>query len=459
MQNLPAHIDQSIRERKLLRPGDRILVAVSGGLDSMVLLRLLHELAGQSGRKLVVAHYNHQLRGRASEADERFVRATAKRLKLPIRVGRGDVKALAGRAGLSIEMAARQLRHRFLAQAARRANCRIVALAHQADDQVELFFLRLLRGAGGEGLAGMKWESVSPADDGVRLIRPLLDVTKETLARFAREQGIRFREDASNDSRDILRNRVRHELLPWLRRRFQPALDRTILRLMDVTAAEAEVVNEAAQKLFNAGAQAGRLMDWPVGLQRRVIQFQLQRLRVEANFDLIETLRCSPGKVVTVAAGLHLVCDEGGRISRAAAGGGNFRLQRRTLLLRGDAGEFTFGGTAIEWRRIERAGNRRVAVTAGQEVFDANRVGARMVLRHWRPGDRFQPIGMAVAVKLQDWFTNRKIPPARRRELLVATTARGEIFWVEGQRIGERFKLTPETRRRLLWYWRAVQTT
>lgn len=456
--NLPEHVEQSIRARQLFRRRARIVVAVSGGLDSMVLLHLLQQLAPAFGWKLFVAHFNHQLRGRASDADERFVKQTAAALRLPFRAGRGTVKTFAKRHGLSVEMAARELRHEFLARTAVRLHCPVVALAHHADDQVELFFLRLLRGAGGEGLAGMKWRSPSPANQTLELVRPLLDVSKADLATFADANGIRFREDASNASADILRNRVRHELLPLLRNRFQPALDRTILRLMDIVGADAEVASDAARAglRLNTGSRLHRLSDWPVGLQRRVIQLQLQKHKIEASFDLIESLRGMPDQPVTVRPGLRVACDAAGRILKVAATSDKFRRQRAVIRLAGAAGEFTFAGAAINWERLKATGVGLPVTVAGQELFDAAKVGAKIVVRHWQPGDRFQPIGMSTAVKLQDWFTNQKVPRARRRQLIVATTAAGEIFWVEDQRIGERFKLTAATPRRLNWRWRRL---
>jgi tRNA(Ile)-lysidine synthase len=118
-----------------------------------------------------------------------------------------------------------------------------------------------------------------------------------------------------------------------------------------------------------------------------------------------------------------------------------------------------FSGAQISWRKVADRGASFGKPMAGQETFDADLVGVRIILRHWRAGDRFQPIGMAVAVKLQDWFTNRKIARERRRELIVATTARGKIFWVEGERIGEQYKLTTATRRRLIWRWKRGKTT
>lgn len=458
MQNLPESVEESIRARKLFRRGEKILVAVSGGVDSVVLLHLLHRLAPRFGWKLFVAHFNHQLRGRASDADERFVQKAAAALGLPFRVGRGAVKTFASQRGLSIEMAARELRHEFLAHTAVRLKCRVLALAHHADDQVELFFLRVLRGAGGEGLAGMKWRSPSPTNRAIELVRPLLDVSKGDLTAFAADNGIRFRADASNAAADILRNRVRLELLPLLRERFQPALNRTILRLMDIIGADAEVAGEAARAWLKlkADPRRRRFFDGPVGLQRRVIQQQLRQHKIEAGFDLIEALRVLPAQPITVRPGLLVMCDAAGRVGRVAAVSQKFRRTRVAVRLAGMAGEVAFAGTIINWQRVRRSGGILPVAAAGLEVFDAAKVGAKIVLRHWQPGDRFQPIGMSAAVKLQDWFTNQKVPLARRRELIVATTVGGEVFWVEDQRIGERFKLTTDTRRRLLWRWRRL---
>lgn len=453
MKNLPEHVAPSIRERELFRREERILVAVSGGLDSMVLLHLLHKLAPQSGWKLSVAHFNHQLRGRASDADERFVGQVTKQLGLSFQAGRGDVKTFAKQRGLSIEMAARELRHQFLAQAACELKCRVVAVAHHADDQVELFFLRLLRGASGEGLAGMKWDSISPASKILRVVRPLLDVGKKELETFAGENQIRFREDASNASRDILRNRVRHELLPLLRKDFQPALNRTTLRLMEVVGAEAEAVNVAARAWLAKHSRRPGFTKLAIGLQRQVIHLQLQRLKIPADFELIESLRLQPGKPVSITPQQSLASDKSGQLKWVIPTSRAFKNGERKLSLVRQRAPFFFAGLELDWNFVAGAKFVRRDKPVGSERFDADKIGRNVVLRHWRPGDRFQPIGMKAAVKLQDWFTNLKIPAERRRELVIAVTERGDIFWVEGQRIGERFKLDNETRNQLHWRW------
>lgn len=418
----------------------------------MVLLAVLHELAGARGWKLFVAHYNHQLRGRASAGDERFVQQAAARLGLPFQAGCGNVKAIAKQLGISLEMAARQCRHEFLAQTAHQLKCSAVAMAHHADDQVELFFLRLLRGAGGEGLAGMKWDSPSPVSGRVRLVRPLLDISKAALAEFARRHELKFRADQTNASSEILRNRVRHELLPMLRTDFQPGLSPIVLRLMELVGAEAEVVEAMATDWlteFPHGLPWERLA---VGIQRRIIQQQLQRLKVAGNFELVEWLRLWPGKAVSLAQDRFAIRTPNGSVC-IRSGARISHNSRKELVNLSAAESVSFGELDLTWNLARRRGAGWPKPVENREVFDADLVGHKVFLRHWAPGDRFQPIGMKAAVKLQDWFTNLKIPAAQRRSLVLATTSQGEVFWVQGLRIGERFKITEVTRNTLTWRW------
>ena len=447
--NLSEHFAAAVRARKFLPRGARLLVAVSGGVDSMALLHLLHAFASAHGWRLTAAHFNHQLRGRSSDADERLVCATTKELGVPFVAGRADVRRFAAAKKISIEMAARELRHGFLAAAARRRKCSAIALAHHADDQVELFFLRLLRGSGGEGLAGMKWHSPSPADAKVRLVRPLLGVSKADLETFARESKIKFREDASNASPDFLRNRIRGELLPLLRKSYQPALTRTVLRAMEIVGAEAEAVAAAARSAKGGFARL------PAAVQRRVLQRQLLERGIAPEFELIEKLRVAADEAVTVSPQVQVWSDAAGvvRVAKAARVGAEKTSAARAIDLRAADG-VVFAGAKISWKLEQQPGAARPQPAAGREIFDADIIGPRIVLRHWRAGDRFQPIGMGAAVKLQDLFVNAKIPRVRRHRLIVGTTAGGDIFWVEGLRIGERFKLDAATRRRLRWAWR-----
>jgi tRNA(Ile)-lysidine synthase len=434
------------------KPGRKILVAVSGGLDSMVLLHMLQKLSADHRWNLTVAHFNHCLRGRASDADEAFVRKTAAAIKLPFVAGRADVKKFAKESKLSIEMAARKLRHEFFAETARQLKIAIVALAHHADDQVELFFLRLLRGAGGS-LAGMKWKSSSPAGRKISLVRPLLDFSKAELKQLAKENKIRYREDASNLSSDFLRNRIRHELLPLLRKYYQPALNKTVLRLMEIVASESEFACEAAQAWLR-GKQSSNFEKSPVAVQRQVLRLQLAALGVAADFNLIESLRKNAKHPVAVFANVFVLCDENGRVRARENQAPQFNDRQQIVKLDEPCGA-VFDGIRLKWQFKPQPNGKFTppARKAGAECFDADKIGGEIVLRHWRAGDRFQPIGLKAPAKLQDLFVNKKIPRGRRHRLVVAESG-GEIFWVEALRISENFKLTPRTKRLLIWQWR-----
>ena len=466
MTDLLQRVEQNIQNRRLLKRGQVILVGVSGGLDSMTLLHALHELSSHHRWRLTVAHFNHQLRGRSSDADEKLVRQTAAAMKLPFAAGRANVKEFAKKTKLSIEMAARKLRHDFFARAAMERKIRVVALAHHADDQVELFFLRVLRGAGGEGLAGMKWRSPSPVDSKIMLVRPLLDTTKEYLRGFACENKILFREDATNTSLDLPRNRVRNELLPLLLRRYQPALTKTVLRLMEIVGAESNLAGEAARQwLKETGRDGppGRLRTprrgvpsfekLPVAVQRRALQLQLAELGVSVDFDLVEQLRASANRFVSVNSTLSVLRNAAGGVKLRTRLPAEFNASKLAVDLAGRAGEAAFDGVRVRWRFDAVKKIKRPAARPACESFDADKVGGKITLRHWRPGDRFQPIGLKSSVKLQDLFTNRKIPRARRCELMVAAAGNDEIFWVECLRISENFKLTTQTKHRLVWRW------
>jgi len=458
VNELPEQIDETIRARGLLRRGQKILVAVSGGVDSMVLLHLLHVLSKKNKWRITVAHLNHQLRGRSSDADERLVARAAKKLGLAVVSSRADVKNLARTSKLSLEMAARKARHEFLAQTAARLKISHIALAHHADDQVELFFLRLLRGSGSEGLAGMKWRGRSPANSRIQLIRPLLEQPKDSLHAYAVSQKISFREDESNGWLDIQRNLIRRELLPLLRSKYQPALRRTILRVMEILRAESELITEAAESRLSQSGAFNLTMErafgeLPVAIQRRCIQSQLLRHQIPADFAMVERLRASPDQPFTIVPQLTVLCDSNGRLRFQESPVAKANSAELGINLAGRAGEVLFGGKRISWTVAAQKAFRTPSARRGQESFDADKVGSRILLRHWRPGDRFQPIGMKQSVKLQDFFTNRKIPRDQRHHLIVAVTADNEVFWVENLRISERFKLTPQTTRRLKWQW------
>ena len=465
MNDLLQRVESVVNRRKLFSRGKNILIAVSGGVDSMVLVEVLNQLASKYRWRIALAHFNHQLRGRAGQLDEKLVRLTAKKLNLPLYTGRANVAQYARRAKLSIEMAARKLRHEFLAQTARAQKTDAVALAHHADDQVELFFLRLFRGAGGEGLAGMKWQSASPADSRIKLVRPLLGFAKHELLEFAQAGNVKFRQDQTNFSTEFLRNRIRHKLLPRLKQDYSPGSARAVLRLMNIVGAEAEHVAECARHWLRdfrrfsppTGKSRGRRKNAPMAIQsftvlplavqRKVLQLQLTEMGVQPDFDLIEELRVAVGQWVTVENGRSIAREASGEVICRKPMAHGFDLAECPWQLTGRAGHVFFGSRKFCWQLKAKKNFALPRKQLPSEFFDADRIGKRIVLRHWRAGDRFQPMGFKSAVKLQDLFVNAKIPAAQRRRLVLAATEAGEVFWVEGLRIGEKFKILPETKR------------
>lgn len=453
----------------------------------MVLLHLLNASARRNDWTLTVAHLNHQLRGKSSDADARLVKRTAKELGWPAVVGASKVREIARRKKLSLEMAARKSRHEFLARTAARLRIRTIALAHHADDQLELFFLRLFRGSGSQGLLGMKWRNPSPLDQRIELVRPLLGQSREVLAYYATENKISFREDASNASLDIQRNRIRHELVPLLKRHYQPALGQVIARVLDITQAEADFVMDhalawrsrlkgEARAFRNAECGIGNdpnasaaFESLPIAIQRRILQLELLAHGIAPDFDLIEQLRHKTGRAVCVSldklnprnqrrSQSLVVTRDVKALVRVEKGKLRLFADSAALLDLGEgSGSADFDGVQVTWGRQPNRTHAQVpAKVKNCEWFDADRIGRKIVLRHWRPGDRFQPIGMSSAIKLQDFFTNQKVPRPRRHQLVLAVAADNEVFWVEGMRISERFKLTKATNRRLQWRWQRL---
>ncbi len=422
----------------------------------MALLHALHQLSEVEGWRLSVAHLNHQLRGRSSDLDERLVRDTSKKLKLPFLSERIKVRDVAAKRKVSLEMAAREIRHEFLARTAQKAGAKTIALAHHLDDQVELFFLRLLRGSGGEGLAGMKWVAPSPANPKVTLLRPLLNISKSNIEEYALQNRIPFRLDATNESSDFLRNRIRTELLPLLKSKYQGAIAQTVSRTMEIIGAESDFVSQEACAWLESRRRQP-FEGLPLALQRRCIQVQLQRIGVAAEFDLVEHLRLKPD--------IQIEIDPRTCVARTPLGVVNatsspkpvaFSKASKKIQLGSATSATIFDGVKITWELQHKRGKSRPERRSGVEVFDLDKIGQPVVLRHWQPGDRFQPSGMAKPVKLQDLFTNEKIPAAQRRSLTLAVTAQGEIFWVERLRIAERFKLSKASIRRLHWRWQRL---
>jgi tRNA(Ile)-lysidine synthase len=219
----------------LLSAGDRVAIAVSGGADSVALLRTLLELRTELGIVISVAHFHHGIRGAEADADQQFVAELALSYELPFHLGLGDAPAHAREHGLSLETAARDLRHQWFAKLLAEGKADKIATAHTLNDQAETVLMRVLRGAGARGLAG-----ISPLHTEKRLVRPLLEISRQEIKAYLRDLKQPWREDSSNQDLAHTRNRVRHELMPLLEQQFNPGIRQTLADLAELAQAEAE---------------------------------------------------------------------------------------------------------------------------------------------------------------------------------------------------------------------------
>ena len=440
---LEAVLGRALREAGVAR-GDGIVVAVSGGLDSMVLLDLLRRVETPGDLHLHVAHLDHGLRPE-SDADARFVAARAKRLGLPAAVEVVDVAARARRSGRSVEQEGRAARYELFEGVRERAGCRWVAVGHHADDQAETMLLRLLRGSGPTGLGAM----APVRAPGV--IRPLLGTTRARIREYASRMGIEFREDRSNQDLSVPRNRVRHQLLPGLRRHNPAVVDalaRTASLLRDEDDYLDKVSRQAAREVLmkrdpeGVAIDAPRLLGYHSAVRRRVLRQYIQEVahHVPVSRAAVEAVAEAAG---SAASG-----------PRSVAGG--LRVQRTgaTLILRRGAASDVLArvelpgrtpvperGVALEARFLDpaRFDAVRPSLDGWRAAFDAGAAEGELSLRSPRPGDRLQPLGMGGRhKKLSDCFIDAKWPRILRPEALLLTRrpstpgSKEEILWVAG---------------------------
>ena len=271
-------------------PDERYLIGVSGGRDSVA---LLHWLINLGYKKLIVCHLNHQLRGRSSDADARFVEKLAAKYRVDFELGAANVRALAKKKKMSIETAAREARYSFFTKAAKGHGCRTIFLAHHADDLVETFLLNLIRGAGLGGLAAMPDVSTRHRDDvKLTIVRPMLSVWRAEIDNYVRDHWLKFREDASNKDLVPMRNRVRNCIIPYLERIIGRNVRQNLWRTAMIAADEENWIDNEVPDSTNPDLSVSKLRALPVALQRRTILKWLRAQNIsDVGFEVIERVR------------------------------------------------------------------------------------------------------------------------------------------------------------------------
>lgn len=440
--SLTSRVCQTIREHKLLTPGDTVIAAISGGADSTALLDLLSSLP-EFPIRLVAAHLNHRLRGTESENDEQFVRCLAERYGIPVEIRRIAVRDVADEQGLNLEDAGRRARIAFLEEVRTRWQAAAIALAHHRDDQAETVLMRLLRGSGMTGLAGMTY------CNGQGRIRPLLNISRTEIEDYLTLRGLSYREDTSNSDTAFLRNRIRHELLPLLKQ-YNPAIQESLSTTAALLADENEFLRQLTEEMVarvcslegdTAVCSIAILLKEPLPLRRRFFRTVLERLagsldhfssrhimaleqliaapRPNATLNLPQGVtaireydmlrfRLSPALPADIAS--ELVIDKTGRYE--FPDGSTLTLETVTSPI-----DFSASAPEIAW-------------------FDMDKAPFPWRVRTFRDGDRIVPFGMSGSKKVKEIFIGSKIPLPQRRQIPLVFS--GDILlWICGLRTSQ----------------------
>jgi tRNA(Ile)-lysidine synthase len=445
-----------IEKHRLLTRGDRILVAVSGGPDSVALLHLLFELREELDLHLEVAHLQHGIRGEEAQADARFVAALAEGMRLPFHLKQLSLPAIKSAAGKgNLEALARDERYRFFADIAQERGLTKAATAHTQDDQAETVLMWFLRGSGMKGLGGMAPSHQMNAPARLTVVRPLLEVSKAEILAYLRERGLGYRIDRTNQETALLRNWIRLELLPKLQKRAGVNLPERLRRqaelLRDEEALLADLARRKLQDISDAdGLSRDGLLAEPIAMQRRLLRLWIEKTRGSLrrlNFTHVEEL-------------LRLIKQGGPQGRLALPGGwelareyGRLKLIRRMARLKRECYSYVF--TAGMTLRIPQAECEirgeflkpplaQFPADLSEAVFDADCLQGSLSVRNFRRGDYIQPLGMAGHKKIKDLLIDNKVALPVRAKLPFLVRGQ-EVLWVPGFARSEVAKVTPST--------------
>ncbi len=445
-----------ISQHNMIRPGETVLVGVSGGADSLALVYALHALCHQFDCGLHVAHLDHCFRP-DSASDAEFVREHAKRLNLPISSERIDVPQLMQQQKHSAEAAARDARYQFYERVSQQIGAAKIALGHHSGDQAETLLMNLLRGAGVTGLKGML-----PVRDG-KFIRPLLDFSRKEIEEFVAGLGLQPRQDSTNQDSHYLRNRIRLELIPLLEASYNPNIQNVLKQTAELLRAESDYLETVTHEAFEACRltaarpdavvlNRNRFCQYPLALRRRILRLAIAEISGAGRdlyFNHVESM-------------LKLIEGESPNTSLNLPN--NLQIQRayHQIIFQSSStaiDEFAYkiavpGHTVLPALNSEMVAALETRPRAGlpdgkfQAVFDFDRIQLPLKLRNRRDGDGFQPFGMRGHKKVKALLIDAKVPRYERERVPILVCG-DEILWVVGHRTSERFKIGSETKRYL----------
>lgn len=445
-----SRLRKTIKKYEMLLPGEKIVIGVSGGADSIGLLHALLELE-KYDTELIVAHLNHGIRGKEAKRDSLFVKRAADSLGLKFEIGKVNVPRYKKESKLSLEEAARVLRYDFFEEIRKKYKADKIATAHTLDDQAETVLMRLMRGSGPRGLSG-----ISPVSNGV-IIRPLIETKRSEIENYLISRGVEWIEDSTNKLRTILRNRIRLDLLPELEG-YNPKIKETLSRTSDLLRIEDSFIEGEAKKNFRRIFAVSKLeLQGDLKKFRRLdqaIRLSVLRLAVEERNKSLKNVTSlhlfSADELLTsdTASGEIEFPDE----TVIAKGYDSFLVTTRSALEREfsytipSTGKWSFPEFDVD---IEKVSAKSLEEEREDVAYlDADSLVFPVEVRSFRPGDRFFPLGMKSPKKAKNFFIDCKVPRFRRYGIPIFR-CKGEIFWIGGMRIDDRFKVRKKGKKAL----------
>jgi len=451
---------QTLKRQQLIQPGDRVGVAVSGGADSVALLLLLLELREKLGIVLSVVHFNHKLRGKASDADEKFVGKLAAKYGLEFHCASADVAKKAKSERANLEDAARRARYDFFRSLVASGACTNIAVAHTADDQAETVLAHILRGTGIAGLGGIH-PTAGP------VFRPLLPFRRPQLRAYLRQRKQSWREDLTNLDISRMRARIRKKLLPLLEKQFQPGAVEHLATLADLAREDEAFFESLLREKTAASVQrdggdfrvAVECFSGPQALSKRMVRWIVENLKspgaqlgAKHVESVLELARCGhSGHAIALPGGVEVRRERDALVflvrsnARGAAAAPTREFSRHIDLALGSQEvpvpklRCVFRFTTIDWPL------QRGETSKGEMVLDRDRLRSPLILRNWRPGDRLHPLGHRGAHKLKRLLNEKRVSRWEREGWPVLTS--GEVLvWARGFPVAAEFAATEKTR-------------
>jgi tRNA(Ile)-lysidine synthase len=432
------------RKQRLLEAGDRVGIAVSGGADSVALLRLTLELREEIGLVISVLHLNHQLRGAESDGDEVFVRELAGVHDLEFICEHLNVKAHAAEKNVGLEAAGRKLRYEFFRKILETGACSKIATAHTLDDQAETVLLKLARGAGTRGMAGI-WPQVAVSHQSsaisrsknASIVRPFLATRRTQLRHYLADIGQSWREDSSNRDLRHTRNRIRHGILPRLERHVNPNMRETLAETAEISRAEEEYWAHETERLllqvWKINAQGGALdrkllETFPLALRRRLLRAAAESLELDLPFEHVEQilgLKENGSSLLLIRGWSAQLRGDEIRFRKRAPADLNYRYELCV------PGKITVPEAGLEIEAVPASGNEAPEACDAKAVLDCRFAGKNLAVRSWRPGERFWPSHFKEPRKIKELLQDRHITGDEKQRWPVIVLG-DEVVWMSG---------------------------